>query len=60
MDAVERSREIQRERIDEFSSFGIRAKKGTCSGEINLTATEAEKVLRMLRRQARLESKKKN
>lgn len=40
----------QEKRIAEFAKLGIKASKGTWLGTIELSASQAEKVLKMLRK----------
>lgn len=53
MDMVERCERKQAERIAELASLGIKAEKGKWLGAINLSAGEAEKVLKLLRKESK-------
>jgi len=58
-DTVSRAQRKRQQRITEFAAFGIQVAKGGDGvlGSICLHATEAEKVLRMLRRLRKLEGR---
>lgn len=55
---VEKIRKKQDERIAEFLTYGIRVERGYCVlGRIQCTATEAEKLLRKLRKLRKKEAR---
>jgi hypothetical protein len=50
-ESVERAKQIQQERIAAFKTYGVKAQVGyAVLGHITFSATEAEKLLRLLRR----------